>query len=55
VTADRLLQATRRQDLRPHRVELILETRGTAHTDRIVGKLEERGYEVVRQHTKGGE
>jgi len=36
-------------------VELILETRGTEHTDRIVDKLQELGYEVERQHTKGEE
>jgi threonine dehydratase len=35
-------------------VELILETRGTEHTDRIVGKLQELGYEVERQHTNEG-
>ena len=36
-------------------VELILETRGSEHTDRIVDELQEQGYEIQRQHTTEGE
>ena len=36
-------------------VELILETRGSEHTDRIVDELQEHGYEIQRQHTTEGE